>query len=139
MEHLYRAIIEGIAYALREGLEGIEKSQKHKVKRLMISGGGSQSDVICQITSDVFGLPVSRVQTFETTSLGAAIATFVATGVYSSVEEAMSKMSRITSTFQPNAVAHKQYNYLYRKVYLKMFPQLKDVYKDIKKFDKKEF
>ena len=105
----------------------------------MISGGGSQSDVICQITSDVFGLPVSRVQTFETTSLGAAIATFVATGVYSSVEEAMSKMSRITSTFQPNAVAHKQYNYLYRKVYLKMFPQLKDVYKDIKKFDKKEF
>ena len=139
MEHLYRAIIEGIAYALREGLEGIEKSQKHKVKRLMISGGGSQSDVICQITSDVFGLPVSRVQTFETTSLGAAIATFVAVGVYSSVEEAMSKMSRITSTFQPNQVAHKQYNYLYRKVYLKMFPQLKDVYKDIKKFDKKEF
>ena len=139
MEHLYRAIIEGIAYALREGLEGIEKSQKHKVKQLMISGGGSQSDVICQITSDIFGLPVSRVQTFETTSLGAAISTFVAVGEFSSIEEAMSKMTRITSTFQPNEVAHKQYNYLYRKVYLKMFPQLKDVYKDIKKFDKKDF
>ena len=67
--HLYRAIIEGIAYALKEGLEGIEKSQKHKVKELRISGGGSQSDAICQITADVFNLPVSRVQTFETTSL----------------------------------------------------------------------
>lgn len=139
MEHFYRAIIEGIAYALREGLEGIEKSQKHKVKSLMISGGGSQSDIICQITADVFGLPVSRVQTFETTSLGAAIATFTALGEYANVEEAMQKMSRISSTFYPDETAHKKYNYLYNKVYVKMFPQLKDIYKDIKKYDKKEF
>ena len=139
MEHFYRAIIEGIAYALREGLEGIEKSQKHKVKQLMISGGGSQSDVICQITSDVFGLPVSRVQTFETTTLGAAIATFAALGEFSSIEEAMEKMSRVSSTFQPDEIAHKKYNYLYNKVYVKMFPQLKDIYKDLKKYDKKEF
>lgn len=139
MEHLYRAIIEGIAYALREGLEGIEKSQKHKVSRLMISGGGSQSDAICQITSDVFGLPVSRVQTFETTSLGAAIAVFTALGEFASIEEAMEKMSRITTTFKPDEIAHKKYNYLYKKAYVKMFPQLKEIYKDLKKFDKKEF
>ena len=69
-EHMYRAIIEGIAYALREGLEGIEKSQHHKVKEIRISGGGSQSSTICQITADIFGLSVSRVQTNETTSLG---------------------------------------------------------------------
>ena len=137
--HLYRAIIEGIAYALREGLEGIEKSQKHKVKQLMISGGGSQSDAICQITSDVFGLPVSRVQTYETTSLGAAIATFVALGEFPSIEEAIKEMSRVSSTFYPDNTNHKKYNYLYNKVYLKMFPQLKDVYKDIKKYDKKDF
>ena len=139
MEHLYRAIIEGIAYALREGLESIEKSQKHKIKSIMISGGGSQSDAICQITSDIFGLPVSRVQTFETTSLGAAIATFVAVGEYANVEEAMAKMSRKSSTFEPDMLAHKKYNFLYKKVYVKMFPQLKDVYKDLKKYDKKEF
>ena len=136
-EHLYRAIIEGIAYALKEGLEGIEKSQKHKVKRLMISGGGSQNDQICQITADIFDLPVSRVQTFETTSLGAAMAAFVAAGVYPTIEEATEKMSHVTVTFEPNEVASQQYKYLYRKVYLKMFPQLKDVYKDINTFAKK--
>ena len=137
--HLYRAIIEGIAYALREGLASIERSQRHKIKSIMISGGGSQSDAVCQITSDVFGLPVSRVQTFETTSLGAAIATFVAVNQFESVEEAISKMSRISKTFYPNTKAQKQYNYLYKKIYLKMFPQLKDIYKDLKKYDKKEF
>ena len=136
-EHIYRAIIEGIAYALREGLEGIERSQRHKVKEIMISGGGSKSDTICQITADVFGLPVSRVQTYETTSLGAATATFLALGEFKSVEEAEKAMSHKKDTFNPNQVAHQQYNFLYKKVYLKVFPQLKDVYKEIDKYDKK--
>ena len=133
-EHLYKAIIEGIVYALREGLESIEKSQKHKIKELMISGGGSQSDAICQITSDIFGLPVSRVQTYETTSLGAAIATFVALGEFPNVEEAMKAMSHKTVTFSPNEVAHQKYDDLYRKVYLEMYPRLKNVYRHINKF-----
>ena len=136
-EHLYRAIIEGIAYALKEGLDGIEKSQRHKVKEIRISGGGSQSDAICQITADIFNLPVSRVQTFETTSLGAAISTFVAIKEFSSVNEAMEAMSHKTVTFYPNPNAASQYKELYKKVYLKIFPKLKNVYKDINKFTKR--
>ena len=136
-EHIYRAIIEGIAYALKEGLEGIEKSQRHKVKELRISGGGSQSDVICQITADIFNLPVSRVQTYETTSLGAAISTFVALKEFDSVEEAMEKMSHKTQTFNPNPVAAQTYEELFRRVYLKMFPRLKHVYRDINRFTKR--
>ena len=136
-EHFYRAIIEGIAYALKEGLEGIEKSQHHKVAELRISGGGSQSDAICQITADIFNLPVSRVQTFETTSLGAAISTFVALKEFNNVEEAMSAMSHKTTTFYPNKEAAKQYEELFRNVYLKMFPKLKNIYKDINKFTKR--
>lgn len=136
-EHLYRAIIEGIGYALKEGLESIEKSQKHKVKELRISGGGSQSDIICQITADIFNLPVSRVQTYETTSLGAAIATFVAAGEFKTVEEAMKAMSHKTVTFTPNPKAVEQYEDLYRKVYLEMYPDLKGVYRHINKFTKR--
>ncbi len=136
-EHMYRAIIEGIAYALREGLEGIEKSQGHKIKELRISGGGSQSDAICQITADIFNLPVSRVQTFETTSLGAAVSVFVALKEYNNVEEAMSHMCHKTTTFMPNKEASEQYEDLYRKVYLQMFPRLKNVYKQINRFTKR--
>ena len=60
-EHMYRAIIEGIAYALREGMEGIERKQRRKIKEIRISGGGSQSSVICQITADI---SVCRYQEF---------------------------------------------------------------------------
>lgn len=135
--HMYRAIIEGVAYALREGLESIQRSQRKKVKSLMISGGGSQSSAICQITADIFGLPVSRVQTFESTSLGAAIATFYAAGEFKTVEDAIKGMSHIRDTFEPNELASQQYNYLYKKVYTKMFPQLKDIYKDLVRYNKK--
>ena len=135
--HLYRAIIEGIAYALREGLEGIEKSQHHKVKQLMISGGGSQSDTICQITADVFGLPVSRVQTYETTSLGAAIATFTALGEFENIDVAIKEMSHKSTTFVPNEEIHKQYNFLYKNAYVQLYPHVKDIYKEIKRYNNK--
>lgn len=136
-EHLYRAILEGIAYALREGLEEIEKSQRHSISSLMISGGGSQSSAICQITADIFGLPVSRVQTFETTSLGSAICCFTALGEFSSIQEATKEMSHKTNTYIPDPKAHQQYEYLYKKVYLKMYPQLKNIHKDLYHFGKK--
>ena len=124
-KHIYRAIVEGIAFALREGLECIEKAQKQKVKSLRISGGGSLSDEICQITADIFGLKISRVQTIESSSLGAAIATFTAVKEFKDVHEAVDHMSKISATFEPNQTNHRIYDKIYKDVYLKVYPRLK--------------
>lgn len=126
-KHIYRAIVEGIAFALREGLESIEKSQKQKVKSLRISGGGSLSNEICQITADIFGLEISRVQTIESTSLGAAIATFAAVNEFKDVHEAVKNMTKISETFKPNKDNYRVYDEIYHKVYLKMYPRLKPI------------
>ncbi len=135
--HLYRAIIEGIAYCLREGLELFEKKRlHHKVERIRISGGGSQSDAICQITADIFGLPVSRVQTYETSSLGVAMAGFIAAGEFKNADEAIEAMVHQSTEFKPNMENHKKYDYLFNNVYQKMFPNLKGIYKKVKEFDK---
>ncbi len=135
--HIYRAIIEGIAYGLKEGLEGIEKRQHKKIKQIMVSGGGSQSDAICQITADIFGLPVSRVQTYETASLGTAIVAFTACGEFATYEEAVESMVHISKTFYPNEEAHERYKYLYDHVYEKMYPRLQSIYKTVRKYNKK--
>lgn len=136
--HLYRAIIEGIDYELKRGLESIEKSQHKKVKSIMISGGGSQSDQICQIASDIFDLPVSRVQTFETSTLGAAIAGFLAAGVFENEVVAIEHMVRRTRTFFPNSKNREVYDFMYKKGYKKMYPALKNIYKDIKGFENRK-
>ncbi len=132
--HLYRAIIEGIGFGLKEGMIGIEKKLHHKVKEIRISGGGSQSDIICQITADLFGIPVSRVQTFETSSLGAAVSVFVGKNEFSSVDEAINSMVHKGDTFQPNMENNKTYEYLYKKVYTKMFPRLTGIYVNLFKY-----
>ncbi len=132
--HIYRAIIEGIAYALREGLENIERRQHHKVKEIRVSGGGSQSDAICQITADIFGLPVKRSQTYETATIGTAMATFCFLGEYKNIEEAAQNMVHIQQTFQPNKTNHAQYNKLYKSVYRELYPRLSGLYKRLRKY-----
>jgi len=135
--HVYRAIIEGIAYCLREGLEIFEKKRlHHKVNRIRISGGGSNSNEICQITADIFGLPVTKVQTSECSSLGSAVAGFIAAKEFNSAEEAVESMVHQSVEFKPNMENFKRYDYLYRNVYLKMYPSLKNSYKKIKEFNK---
>ena len=136
--HMYRAIVEGIAYALREGLELFEKKRlHHKVESLRISGGGSQSDLICQITADIFDRPVSRIQTFECSTMGCAMSAFIAHGDFKNKKEATDSMIRVSKTFTPNKENAKKYDYLFNNVYMKIYPQLKDIYKNIKEFDEK--
>lgn len=131
--HIYRAIIEGLCYALREGKERVEKRSKVKIKTLRISGGGSQSDQIMQISADVFGMTVERPSTFETSGLGAAINSAVALGWYSNHREAAEMMTSVGKTFQPNPENVALYDALYRQVYSKMFPALNGLYKAIRK------
>ena len=68
--HLYRAILEGLAYALREGKERTERRSGVPITELRVSGGGSQSDAAMQITADIFGLPTARPHLYETSGPG---------------------------------------------------------------------
>ena len=80
---------------------------------------------MCQITADIFGLEISRCQTIESTSLGAAIATFTAVKEFKDVHEAVKSMSKVSDTFKPNKTNHRIYDEIYHKVYLKVYPRLK--------------
>lgn len=131
--HIYRAIIEGIGFGLYDGLLSIQKKTKIKVKYLSVSGGGSQSDEICQITANLMGIPVRRVQTYETSSLGAAITAFTGLKAYPSFEEAAKKMIKTKDEFLPDMDEHKFYHKLYKHVYKNIYPNNKKLYKEIKK------
>jgi len=130
--HLYRSILEGLAYALREGKERIEKRTGIPVRDLRVSGGGSQSRVAMQVTADVFGLPTSRPFVYETSGLGAAIDAAVGLGLYRDFTAAARAMTRTGDVFEPNLEAHDRYDALYRQVYKKMYRRLKPLYNRIR-------
>ena len=129
--HIYRAMLEGLAYALREGAERTSKRSGVPITEVRVAGGGSQSDAAAQLTADIFGMPVSRPHVYEASGLGAAIDLAVGLKLKASFESAVADMTRISRTFEPNLENHKLYDDLYRRVYLKMYDRLAPLYKEI--------
>ena len=130
--HVYRAIVEGLGYALRAGLEKMEKVGGVKAGKLTVSGGASQSDEICKITADIFNRPMVKGKTHETSGLGAAIITTTGIGVFSSLDEATEKMVQVERIFTPDPAAAEIYQNLYTRVYQKMYKSLGQLYVEIK-------
>jgi len=130
--HFYRAIIEGLAYSLLEGAERTEKRSKIPITSLRVAGGGSQSPGAMQITADVFGLPVSRPHVYEASGLGAAIDVAVGMKRHADFAVAISEMTRLGDTFEPDPKRHAMYRNLYERVYRRMYSRLKPLYNEIR-------
>ncbi len=130
--HIYRAILEGLAYALKEGAMRTEKKNGVKMEKLRLSGGGSQSRVAMQLTADIFDLPVERPHTFETSTRGAAIDAAVGLGLYPDFESAVRSMTRIRDAFEPVPEHRDIYQELFSRVYMRMYDKLKPLYRSIR-------
>ena len=136
--HMYRAIIEGLNFALMDGMYGMERRSGQKIRHLYLGGGGSRSEEICQITANMFGLPVSRIQTHESCALGAAICSFVSLGKFDSYEDAIAHMVQIRDTFTPDAEEHKLYERIYREVYRRYYRAVTPLHKLLGAITRKE-
>lgn len=131
--HVYRAVIEGLAFALLEGREKIEKKSKIRVQKAVVSGGASQSGQICQIAADIFNLPMIRGNTHETSGLGAAMITAKGVGIYPDIATSARHMIQTETVFEPDPAHAALYRQLYDRVYKKMYPALSPLYVQIRK------
>ncbi len=131
-DHVYRAVIEGLGFALFEGMEKIQSKSRRKIERAAVSGGASQSDEICKITADIFNIPMVKGQTHETSGLGAAILVAKGLGWFPNLDEAVNKMVHVQKIFEPVPDNVKIYKEMYSKVYSKMYKVLKPLYSQIR-------
>ncbi len=134
--HFYRAIVEGIDLALLDGLKTMEKRSGKKITEIFVGGGGSKSPAVCQILSDVTGLPVKCIQTHEACGLGSSMVAFVSKGEFKNYEEATENMVQVKKTFEPNLKNHELYLKIYSTVYSRMYQRLEPLYKRIRKIYK---
>ncbi len=129
--HLYRAILEGIAYALREAAQRAERRASLHLREVRVSGGGSQSDQAMQITADVFGMPALRPHLYEASGLGAAIVAAVGLGLHSNFESAVQAMTHVGRVYEPQAENHSLYDALYERVYKRLYRGVRPLYNEI--------
>lgn len=130
--HLYRSILEGLTYALKEGALRTQKRNGVRIQKLRVSGGGSQSKNALQMTADIFNLPVEKPHTYETSALGAAINCVVGLKLYPNFQVAIDNMCRVGEVYKPIAKNSEIYNEIFSKVYSKMYNRLKPLYQDIR-------
>ena len=98
--HFVRALLEGVAFMLRQNLESIE-STGLAIKEIRSTGGGARSRLWNQIKADVCNLPVVTLANEETGLLGDAILAGVSCGIFKSIEEGCQSMVMIKESFMP--------------------------------------
>lgn len=135
--HLYRAIIEGIGFELYHSMRNMERRSGLKIEELFVAGGGARSDIVCQITANIFGLPVKRIQTHEACSIGASMVAFLWGGVFRDYDDAIHHMVHETDVFEPSPDVHATYMDLYHGAYRKIFGRLEPIYRKIIKITKR--
>ena len=106
---IYRSILESIALTLKNNYDNMTSEMKHPASQIIITGGGSNSDLFMQIFADVFNLPARRTEINGCASLGAAINTAVGLGLYPSYQKAIDNMVRVKDVFMPVAEHAERY------------------------------
>lgn len=129
--HFYRAILEGLGYALLDGANRTENRTGVKITELRVAGGGSQSNAAMQLTADMFGLPTSRPHIYEASGLGAAIDAAVGVKIHPDFKTAIQEMTHTGDQFEPDPVTHKLYDELFNHVYMRIYHQLKPLYEHL--------
>jgi xylulokinase len=124
-EHIFRALMEGIAFEQRLALEGMEQGLGRPIDVLLTTGGGSRSQLWRQILADVTRKTVVACREVETTSLGAGIHAAAAAGWHGSLLDAAEAMTGTGARHIPSEGAAARYDELfaiYREIYPRTAP-----------------
>ena len=124
LSEIYRACMEGVAYEMRLNYDALAASGIHFTK-LHATGGGAKSKVWMQMKADILNLPILSLKTTDAGTVGSAMLTGVAVGVFRDLAEAAAVMVRQRETYLPDPKRHEQYMRIYeryRKVYQAVRP-----------------
>jgi glycerol kinase len=99
--HLARAVVDSIAYQVRDAVDAMGKVSGHPLRELRVDGGAAVMDVLLQLQADQLGVPVVRPVEAETTALGAAYLAGLAEGVWAGLDDVAAAWS-VDATFAPS-------------------------------------
>jgi FGGY-family pentulose kinase len=127
--HVFRAIMEGIAYGMKDILDTFIRNDC-AISRIIACGGATHSPVFMQIYADVLGQPLYTTRVAEASLLGSAVAAAVGAGLYPTLQESSRRMVKLAESFQPDYNRHLHYQFYVRK-YQEIYRHIKGVMRDL--------
>jgi xylulokinase len=120
---MVRAVLEGVAFGLRDSLE-LLRGLGVEAESARVSGGGARSSSWLRILASVLGLPLESTAVEEGSAFGAALLGGVAGGMFSDVHDAVARCVRVGSTIEPDASQVPSYDHLYGR-FRALYPALR--------------
>jgi xylulokinase len=128
--HMTRAVLEGVAFGLKDCFNLIRNAGLEQISQVRASGGGTKGALWRQILADVFESELVTVNTAEGAAFGAALLAGVGAGAWSDVVTACHATVKITGQTMPNPDNYQIYQRNYR-LYREMYPLLSDTFKQL--------
>jgi len=125
--HMTRAVLEGVAFGLRDNMELIRSAGLGEIRQVRISGGGAKSALWRQILSDIMATELVTVNTTEGAAYGAALLAGVGVGIWRDVKESCQATIKTLQSTQPQITAVKIYQESYIQ-YQALYPALKPTF-----------
>lgn len=125
--HMFRSVLEGIALTMKNHTLAMCDETGTPLTSIVVSGGGSNGDLFMQIFADVFGVPAHRNVVNGSASMGAAICTALALGIYPDRQTAIDNMVRRQDTFTPIPKNVSLYERINTEVYQQICPATDDL------------
>ncbi len=122
--HMTRAVLEGVAFGLRDSFELIKSAGLTEIKQVRVSGGGAKSPLWRQILADVLNVELVTVNTTEGAAYGAALLAGVGVGAWPDVDAACQAAIQVTGSNAPQPDVAVQYERVYEQ-YRQLYPALK--------------
>jgi xylulokinase len=126
MPHLSRAVLEGVAFGLRDSFELVKSAGLSQIRQVRVSGGGARSPLWRQILADVFQSELVTVNTTEGAAYGSALLAGVGAGFWPDVDSACRAGVQITGSTQPTPQGVRAYEPVYA-LYRELYPALKEL------------
>ena len=117
--HMARAVIEGVAFGLRDSFELLKEVGLAEINQVRVTGGGARSPLWRHILADVFSAELVTVNTTEGSAYGAALLAATGAGTYPDMESACGAAIQITGRTEPSPPS---------KVYQEVYPLYRDLY-----------
>ena len=111
---LYRACMEGVVYEMRLNYDALQGSGVH-FEKLNATGGGARSKLWMQMKADVLNLPITALKTVDAGTVGSAMLTGIAVGLFKDLADAAAHMVQEMETYYPRAGMHEKYMTIYER------------------------
>ncbi len=111
---IYRACLEGVVYEMRLNYDAVRESGI-RFEKINATGGGAKSKVWMQMKADVLNLPVTALKTADAGTVGSAMLTGIAAGIFRDLKDAAEHMVYEVQTYEPRQLMHEKYMEIYER------------------------